>query len=358
MLSHRPRRNEFAFAESPLPNTPPPTSIATTDNGGILTAAVEPTDEEPTVTAPTETEIFTVSRFAVAAAGAALLWISISAALLWRLATAWRRLARLRRQATRAEPATVRTCRELAGDFAVPAPDVRRSPFLPSPCLAGLHRPAVLLPDAELSLSVRDVLIHELAHLARRDCHWNLLRRLATAVLFFQPLLWKLSRQLELTAEEVCDDFVVRFGGDREAYAHRLVDIAELSSAPVAAAGVGIVSLRSMLAKRVTRIMDTSRSLSTRVGSLLLTLVLAGGLVGTSIVGLVGVGPQASRADAESATNDEETALHQEGGNDQYGTEVANDDDLITVCGKVVGPDGKLVAGRRGLRPPLGLGFR
>jgi len=86
------------------------------------------------------------------------------------------------------------------------APDVLLSPFLPGPCLVGLRRPAVLLPDGQRSLSVRDALIHELAHLKRHDCHWNLLRQAAVALYFFQPLLGMLSSRIERSDEEVCDD--------------------------------------------------------------------------------------------------------------------------------------------------------
>ena len=86
-------------------------------------------------------------------------------------------------------------------------------------------------------------------------------------------------------------DFVVQFGGDREDYANRLVDIAELSTARIAPAGVGVVSLRSMLSGRVTRILDTSRTLSTRVGNLILAIVLACGLLGTGVTGMLGLNP-------------------------------------------------------------------
>ena len=243
-----------------------------------------------------------VSRFVIVIVAASL----ISTALLLRLALAWWRLARLRRQAVSADAETLALCRELAETLGVPVPAVFCSPYVPSPCLAGIRRPAVLLPEEKGQVSMRDVLVHELAHLRRHDCHWNLLRRAATALFWFQPLLWKLSSRLEATAEEVCDDFVVQYGANRQEYAHRLVDIAELSLAPIAAAGVGMVSLRSMLAQRVARILDTSRKLSTQINNRLLAVVLAGGLVGTLVVGLVGVGSQALQAETESVVGGSE----------------------------------------------------
>jgi beta-lactamase regulating signal transducer with metallopeptidase domain len=237
------------------------------------------------------------SVFAIVATGIVASWLFVSCTLSIRLASAWRQITRLRRRAERADEATQLACQELSLTLGVSPPDVLRSPYLPSPCLTGLRRPAVLLPEEDHGISIREVITHELAHLRRHDCHWNLLRQIATAVFFFQPLLWLLSRRLEATAEEVCDDYVVDLGGDRHEYAHRLVNIAELSSAPIAAAGVGIVAFRSMLAKRVGRIMDTSRSLSTQVSNLLLVIVLVGGSLATTMTGLLGVPSSSTQAE-------------------------------------------------------------
>ena len=220
-----------------------------------------------------------------------LLWISIAVWLSIRLAEAWWRLAGIRRRAVAADAETMALCRASATKLGVRTPEVLETPFLPSPCLAGIRNPVVLLPEESLTLSLDDVLIHELAHLLRKDCHWNLLRKLTTTIFWFHPLLWMLSRQLEMAAEEVCDDFVVKFGGNREEYALRLVDVAEFASARMAPAGVAMVSLRSMLAHRVTRILDCSRQLSTGISRTVLKCTLVGGFVGTSVVGFVGASP-------------------------------------------------------------------
>ena len=265
-------------------------------------------------------------------------WLLIAIFMLIRLLSSWRQMAKLRDRAFAAEESTIQTCRELALALGVAEPKVMQSPYLPSPCLTGLIRPTVLLPEGNEDLSIREVLIHELAHLLRRDCHWNLLRQVATSLFFFQPLLWYLSRQIETSAEEVCDDYVVQHGGDRREYAYRLADIAELSTAPVASAGVGIVSFRSMLATRVTRILDTSRSLSTRVGNLLLALVLIGGLIGTTATGLVGLSAHSPKAIPANDSESDETI----GDTDQNeSTEISK------INGTVVDPDGNPVSGAR-----------
>jgi beta-lactamase regulating signal transducer with metallopeptidase domain len=266
-----------------------------------------------TVTVPAETWLFEVRSFGLAAAGLAMLWLAVSSVLLLRFALATRQLARIRRSATPVDAAVQQDCRDVARLFALAAPQVLRSPYLASPCLAGWLQPAVLLPEDNPSPAVRDVLIHELAHLRRGDCLWNLVRRLAEALFFYQPLLWVLTRRLETSAEEVCDDYVVQLGGNREEYARRLVDIAELCLVPVGAAGVAMVSLRSILARRVSRILDTSRSLSTRATRLLLVLVIAVGLVGTASVGLIGLGPRPVLADDPAETKASEQARAKDG---------------------------------------------
>ncbi len=241
-------------------------------------------------------------------------WVAIGGCLLARLASSWWRMSSLLRRADCADESTTQLCHRLAIELSVSAPDVMISPFVSSPCLAGIglvKRARILLPNHDLNLPMRDVLVHELAHLRRFDCPWNLVRQVATAIYFFQPLMWVLSRRIEITAEEVCDDIVVSTGASRHDYAHRLVDIAELSAnvsaAAVAAAGVGIVSLRSMLARRVDRILDTSRSLSTRVGNLLMIAVIAIGMAGTIAVGLVGIHQLKVVADEPAESDKAET---------------------------------------------------
>jgi beta-lactamase regulating signal transducer with metallopeptidase domain len=302
-----------------------------------------------TSTVPAETWLFEIRSFGLAALGIAFLWLAVSSVLLLRLRLAWRQLARIRAGAARAEASIQQDCHDLARILQVSPPEVLLSPYLTSPCLVGWLRPAVLLPEVDPALPVRDVLIHELAHVRRRDCFWNLLRRLAEAAFFYQPLLWVLTRRIEVTAEEVCDDYVVQLGGNREEYAHRLVDIAELCSVPVGAAGVAMVSLRSILAQRVGRILDTSRSLSTRDGNLLLALVIAVGLIGTASVGLIGLDAQpllATDDPAEAKPSDQDKAKDRDAAptkSEKAKTEKSADDKVLE--GRVTDDKGNPISG-------------
>ena len=272
MSSRRPHlllRKQFTH-DMPLSADALPTSPA------IATADVEPT--------------LGVHIFGVAAAATAAVWFARARWFCGRLFVSWRQLGRLRRAGRLAEPPTIETCRQIANRFNVTPPEVLHSPYLPSPCLAGFRRPAVMLPETELSLPVRDVLVHELAHLARRDCFWNLLRQAAPRCCFFNrcsgsfPAGW-LRRRKKYVTITWCNlaatgaNTLIAWWISRRSRCHRW---------PLRESESCRFDRRSA---RVSRIMDTSRSLSTRAGSLLLAIMLAAGMAATLLVGLVGLNP-------------------------------------------------------------------
>jgi len=234
-------------------------------------------------------------RLAVAYIGLTGLWLLGSGLLLFRLLVAHLRLARLRGVATNA-PASVRnTCETLARQMAVRTPRLLTSPRVSSPFLIGFFRPAILLPESGTmvnAVALREVLLHELAHLARRDCAWHLMSKLACAIVFFQPLMWILARRIEETSDEVADDYVVHHATDRWRYAHVLVDIAE-GLQPTRAeslASVGVVCPKSSLGRRLWRILDTTRALSIHVSARATIAIVVLALSATVAASLIGAG--------------------------------------------------------------------
>jgi beta-lactamase regulating signal transducer with metallopeptidase domain len=139
---------------------------------------------------------------------------------------------------------------------------------------------------------MRAILLHELAHLSRRDCWWKLLSETMCAVLWMQPLLWVLCRRLEQASESWCDEVVVNGGCAPRSYASFLLELSErmVSKPAEHAASVGMMPFRSNLGQRIQRIMSSSRNGVLPV-SRTTRIVIVAGMTGalTSVLVLVAV---------------------------------------------------------------------
>lgn len=97
------------------------------------------------------------------------------------------------------------------------------------PIVCGVFRPVVLLPAGAEEWSEqrqRMVLLHELAHVARRDCLTQMLAQTACAFYWFNPFVWIAARRLRVERERACDDRVLSLGTKPSEYAHHLLEIA------------------------------------------------------------------------------------------------------------------------------------
>ena len=139
-----------------------------------------------------------------------------------------------------------------------------------TPCVIGLLRPLIVLPTAGIhevaGSQLCDVLVHECAHVLRRDCVVVLLQRLAAALFWPSPVIHLFNRCLTRVREEVCDNYVLA-GGDAVSYGETLLRFAELARGkrPMAAS-VGILHWRGPLEKRIAALIDERRDTKTRAG--------------------------------------------------------------------------------------------
>lgn len=104
-----------------------------------------------------------------------------------------------------------------------------RSEDTSMPIVCGILRPSILLPaDAEdwPEERRRMVLLHELTHVARRDCLTQMMAQAACALYWFNPLIWSAARRLRVEREKACDDYVLSIGTRPSDYAHHLLEIA------------------------------------------------------------------------------------------------------------------------------------
>lgn len=123
--------------------------------------------------------------------------------------------------------------------------EVRISEEVSIPLTCGMWRSRILLPDAAEAWDkprLSAVLLHELAHVRRRDVAVQVGVHVIAALWWFQPLVWVLRRRLRTESELACDAEALRFGFRPSQYAAELLAIAKsVGRAPrLSSSGIGM----------------------------------------------------------------------------------------------------------------------
>ena len=131
------------------------------------------------------------------------------------------------------------------------------------PLTFGTIAPAIVLPasaDAWTDDRRRTVLLHELAHVARRDCLVQRMAAVACALYWPHPGVWWAAKRLRTEREIACDDRVLASGAAAREYAGHLLDIAHtFRAAPAPATALGMARARQ-LERRLLAILDEARN--------------------------------------------------------------------------------------------------
>ena len=175
-------------------------------------------------------------------------------------------LRRVARNATPVtDPATLELVRRLAAQVGIRRP-VRLvlSASREIPMTWGVLRPVILLPaDAGTWPEERltTALLHELAHVRRRDFLTQLVARSACAIYWFNPMAWLALARVRREQEQAADDVALGCGLDRYAYAGHLLAIVT-GRAPGGPRTVLATAMASSakLERRLVAILDAGRS--------------------------------------------------------------------------------------------------
>ena len=216
-----------------------------------------------------------------------ILWALLSLVMLARLAGGYQELRRLKSGAIPAPDHWEARLRRLCAMNGVR----RRTRLLISkrvagPVSLGFLNPAILIPRAFLDTlsdaELDHIVMHELAHLQRRDDWTNLVQRLIEAALPIHPAVYCLSRRMSLEREMACDDWVIAATGTAKPYAASLTKVAELSQfGPEGILAASATGSQSQLLRRVRHMLDRTRNAAPKVaiGPLLAAVAAVIGLV-------------------------------------------------------------------------------
>ena len=181
---------------------------------------------------------------------------------------------------------------------------VYRVPGLASPCLFGLVRPAIYLPDQVTGdpEMLRHILIHEECHWRQKDHWWALVRTVCLCVYWFDPLVWIAASVSRRDCECACDERAVQILGQpqRIAYGHTLVAVVRRMHGSVypGCTATTMSAGRRELQRRLALIVSGSR---TRAWAAALLAISAALLIGCTFTGK-NAAPQQTLTESESGT--------------------------------------------------------
>ena len=178
------------------------------------------------------------------------------------------------------------------------------------PSVTGFLKPMVLVPIGLLAHLPHDqaeaILLHELAHIKRKDYLVNLLQHIAELIFFFNPgLLW-LSALLREERENCCDDIAVAAIENKTQLVHALVSFEEYRFEKASLA-LGFGQKKQHLLDRAKRLLQNSNHSLGRFEKTLLTV----GFLAIGIVLMACSGRDRSVVDiAESANESAQVAAN------------------------------------------------
>ncbi|HEY2028399.1 MAG TPA: M56 family metallopeptidase [Myxococcales bacterium] len=156
------------------------------------------------------------------------------------------------------EPAS-QSWRDLLRTFAAPkGVTLLESSEVETPITWGTVKPIIVIPSAGAAWGLahkRAVLLHELAHVERKDALTQLLARIACALLWPNPLAWMAAAAMRQLRERACDDRVLADGARPTDYATSLLEVA-LASRPGSGRAALAMARRGQLEGRLLAVLD------------------------------------------------------------------------------------------------------
>ncbi len=160
--------------------------------------------------------------------------------------------------------------------------ELRESVQVAVPIVIGFIKPIVLVPLGMLAnlpaAQVEAILLHELAHIRRRDYLVNLLQVFCENIFFFNPAVWWMSKLIREEREHCCDDLAISVIHNKTSFIQALVSFQEYNqSRPVFE--MAFSKKRNHLLERIKRIINNNNKPLNAMEKLFVTFSLAAAIV-------------------------------------------------------------------------------
>ena len=143
-----------------------------------------------------------------------------------------------------------------------------------SPMMIGFLKPRILLPTVESSHDeLRFILKHELVHYKRKDLLYKYLVLIATAIHWFNPIVYMMAKAIDVLCEMSCDAEVVQSADEdmRQHYGETIIGSVKYRSELKTVLSTNFYGGKKGMKKRISSIMDTKKK---RMGIALLCVAL------------------------------------------------------------------------------------
>ena len=151
-----------------------------------------------------------------------------------------------------------------------------------TPLTIGIFKPIILIPLAAINAltptQMEAIILHELAHIKRKDYLINLLLLAIDVFMFFNPFSKMIKKQIFFERELCCDDIVLHHQFNNNVYANALVNIASLQLQKNSSSfAINAVSEKHELLKRIQRILGFNvavQNKSYKISTLVFALII------------------------------------------------------------------------------------
>jgi TonB family protein len=139
------------------------------------------------------------------------------------------------------------------------------------PFTKGIFQPKIYLPESTLSWQVNELnalILHEYAHIKRKDLFFITLQNIMQMLFFFHPLVWLANRQISRYREKACDDFAIHdLQGKATEYGRLLLKSIDeaLDWKPIPSMSISFHQSKKFLLQRFHYILNRKESIMTKL---------------------------------------------------------------------------------------------